>query len=400
MDRQRLADALAYEQERRSRLAKVVPMPSDGQPEVAPTPSLRSNVENLSIGLGEGLTNQLEGVKALVTDPIGSAKGAYEAVKGVVRDPSVIAQALREMGSKATSGPLGAGEVVGEMIGPMRGRPSPDMLELDVYHGTPHRFPATEANPLGEFDASKIGTGEGAQVYGHGVYFAEAPDVAKGYRERLSGTNPNVFRLGENEFSIVGGSPEVKKFVSAAKQKGFSTESAVLAYQTLRQFDGNLNAASGELGWRDISGPFDEEAANLLRAVQFKPEGGALYKADLPDEMIDRMLDWDKPLSKDTPQAVKDAFNKLAQDYPELKDKLFAAYREGKPGRHYYSLLNDYAKTGDLVKNQSFASDAMRQAGIPGIKYLDAGSRDGGSGTRNFVVFPGEEKNVRILERK
>jgi hypothetical protein len=98
MDRQRLADALAYEQERRSRLAKVVPMPSDGQPEVAPTPSLRSNVENLSIGLGEGLTNQLEGVRALVTDPIGSAKGAYEAVRGVVRDPSVIAQALTRNG--------------------------------------------------------------------------------------------------------------------------------------------------------------------------------------------------------------------------------------------------------------------------------------------------------------
>jgi hypothetical protein len=38
--------------------------------------------------------------------------------------------------------------------------------------------------------------------------------------------------------------------------------------------------------------------------------------------------------------------------------------------------------------------------GIPGIKYADAGSRgQGGSGTRNFVVFPGEEKNVRILER-
>jgi hypothetical protein len=80
MDRQRLADALAYEQERRSRLASVVPMPSDGQPEVAPTPSLRSNVENLSIGLGEGLTNQLEGVRALVTDPIGTAKNAYEAL--------------------------------------------------------------------------------------------------------------------------------------------------------------------------------------------------------------------------------------------------------------------------------------------------------------------------------
>jgi hypothetical protein len=69
MDRQRLADALAYEQERRSRLAKVVPMPSDGQPEVAPTPSLRSNVENLSSGLGQAGVNILEGNKGVSNRP-------------------------------------------------------------------------------------------------------------------------------------------------------------------------------------------------------------------------------------------------------------------------------------------------------------------------------------------
>ena len=39
-----------------------------------------------------------------------------------------------------------------------------------VWHGSPHKFD--------KFDSSKIGTGEGAQAYGHGVYFAESPDVA------------------------------------------------------------------------------------------------------------------------------------------------------------------------------------------------------------------------------
>jgi hypothetical protein len=42
---------------------------------------------------------------------------------------------------------------------------------------------------------------------------------------------------------------------------------------------------------------------------------------------------------------------------------------------------------------------ALRQAGIPGIKYLDEGLRSAGAGTRNFVVFPGEEKSMTILER-
>ena len=50
--------------------------------------------------------------------------------------------------------------------GMSRGAVSP----LDVWHGTPHKFPPTPRNPLGEFDASKIGTGEGSQAYGHGIY--------------------------------------------------------------------------------------------------------------------------------------------------------------------------------------------------------------------------------------
>ena len=323
-----------------------------------------------------------------------------------------------------------ASAVPGGKLAGLLKRYDPTRLELDVYHGTPHKFPATEANPLGEFDASKIGTGEGAQAYGHGTYFAEAPDVAKGYRERLSGTNPNVFRLGDNEFSIVGGSPEVKKFVSAAKQKGFSTESAALAYQTLRQFDGNLNAAAGELGWRDISGPFDEEAANLLRAVQFKPEGGALYKADLPDEMIDRMLDWDKPLSEqrelatpilkelgylrptdDGPRQFSQAVKALALEHGgfgesgatgmALFNAIYKGLQQGKPKAINLAKRMNLNEREMFMEASPLASEVMKRMGIPGIKYLDAGSRgQGGSGTRNFVVFPGEEKKVRILERK
>ena len=48
-----------------------------------------------------------------------------------------------------------------------------------VWHGSPYRFD--------KFDASKIGTGEGAQAYGHGLYLAESPDVAKSYRDVLGG---------------------------------------------------------------------------------------------------------------------------------------------------------------------------------------------------------------------
>lgn len=44
---------------------------------------------------------------------------------------------------------------------------------MTVWHGSPHKF--------SKFDMSKIGTGEGAQAYGHGLYMAESPEVAKTY---------------------------------------------------------------------------------------------------------------------------------------------------------------------------------------------------------------------------
>ena len=47
----------------------------------------------------------------------------------------------------------------------------------------------------------------------------------------------------------------------------------------------------------------------------------------------------------------------------------------------------------------SGAADVLRQAGIPGIRYLDGGSRTAGQGSSNYVVFPGNESLLTILER-
>jgi hypothetical protein len=61
---------------------------------------------------------------------------------------------------------------------------------------------------------------------------------------------------------------------------------------------------------------------------------------------------------------------------------------------------NVYNALSKKMGGKVAASEVLRQAGIPGIKYFDAGSRDVGNGTRNFVIFPGEEHNLKILERK
>ena len=65
---------------------------------------------------------------------------------------------------------------------------------ITAYHGSPHEFD--------EFDTSKIGTGEGAQAYGHGLYFAESEPVAKQYRERLGKTQETSGETIADQFVI------------------------------------------------------------------------------------------------------------------------------------------------------------------------------------------------------
>jgi hypothetical protein len=50
---------------------------------------------------------------------------------------------------------------------------------IRAYHGSPHDFD--------RFSMDHVGSGEGAQAYGRGLYFAEAEDVARNYRDALSG---------------------------------------------------------------------------------------------------------------------------------------------------------------------------------------------------------------------
>jgi len=56
-----------------------------------------------------------------------------------------------------------------------------------VWHGSPHAFV--------KFDSSKIGTGEGAQAYGHGLYLAEAPDVSKTYMRTQINNAPELEQM-------------------------------------------------------------------------------------------------------------------------------------------------------------------------------------------------------------
>lgn len=397
-DRQRLAQALAAEAARRKMFESIPEAAGQGLPQAPERPmGWNDYLENLSIGLGRGAVNNLEGIKGMVTSPVETLKGVATGVTEAVRNPRMVAEALKQTGQRAMSGPLGLGEVIGENVNMMRVPGKPVMAELDVYHGTPHRFPATEANPLGEFDASKIGTGEGAQAYGHGIYYAENPDVAKGYQSSLS---------ADRGFSFEGKTgltrAEVQDMVNAKYGKGYLDNilrPSGVADSFIDDMVTGVTRAEGAYPKQYKPGSERAKLYDELRGKITHASPGSLYKADLPDEMIDRMLDWDKPFVSQ-PKSVKELIRKSGL-YKEYRENLsnFASpsgtRNQKMRGENFLAYL-EHKLGGDIQ-----ASEYLQSLGIPGIKYLDAGSRGaGGTGTRNFVVFPGEEKKVRILERK
>jgi hypothetical protein len=297
----------------------------------------------------------------------------------------------------------------GRMLGGMR-RGGPIMSELDVYHGTPHRFEPTEANPLGEFDASKIGTGEGAQAFGHGIYYAENPGVAKSYQFVNAKIDPDTVTYnGKSMQSLYDAAMRKQTAAHRLKdEKSIQKANAELAFWEQMMVSNHPDQVIADVMANPEDWPEYTQFVKGLDRAKFKnvEQAGNLYKADLPDEMIDRMLDYDNPLTQQ-PKNVQAALAKLGDPQEKLDaydDALLKALFEnaadpGSVPRNpsgadiLKKLENQYGRKG--------ASDYLRELGIPGIRYLDAGSRgQGGSGTRNFVVFPGEEKKVKILERK
>jgi hypothetical protein len=238
-----------------------------------------------------------------------------------------------------------------------------------VYHGSPHRFVATAKNPLGEFDPTKIGTGEGAQAYGYGHYVAESPNVAKDYQTTIS----------KDKFLTSNGLFDPSSLehlnVRAEIRKG-NLNKAIETAQKYASPDADYPEVAAK-AMRDLQKLEQLRASGGIRTNQ-----GNLYKVDLPDEAVARMLDWDKPFNQQ-PAEVKSFLSKVSFNLPK-DDQIIGEW------------LAPRLKEG----MSSYWADDMRKANIPGIKYLDEGSRAKGEGTRNFVVFPGNEGLLNILGRE
>jgi hypothetical protein len=270
--------------------------------------------------------------------------GAFANSLGMVPTPQQ--EALQE--------PLIAPETYG--IGTMLKKAAPMLpgaLGMTVFHGSPHKFD--------KFDMSKIGTGEGVQAFGHGLYFAENPGVAKDYAKRLGRKQPFIDAL--QEYYAPG-----KVLPNGDKVASLNNPTNLAAWTV------TVQKPTGE------TITHSKTPAEVAKTVG----KGNLYKVDLPDDSIAKMLDWDKPLSQQ-PEHIGKAIQPLL-------DEMKAAGRLDKNGPIRKAWENPTGQTlmtslDYYLGGQANTSRKLKDLGITGIKYKDAGSRVAKEGTSNFVVF-------------
>ena len=306
----------------------------------------------------------------LLSDPVGSAAQTA----GLLGDKHREMQALQAQAFPDQSRPFKVGDskALGQMAdamltGPLGFAPA----GITVWHGSPYKFD--------KFDSSKIGTGEGAQAYGTGHYTAEAKDVGREYAQSV--------KANTNQLMSIGASHGLPEDVSS---------NLISALQSGKNFDPMLDSARKMIDNPLVPIKQQEAARRLLdhemaayNAWSEWSQPGFLYKVDLPDDQVAKMLDWDKPLSQQTPDVQAALRKEMGADWERAWSNLQGvnAYDVIAGGRH-----------GNPQGNIQ-AAEKLRSAGIPGIRYLDGGSRGAGGGTSNFVVFPGNEGLLSILER-
>jgi GNAT superfamily N-acetyltransferase len=254
----------------------------------------------------------------------------------------------------------------------------PQVLNQSVFHGTPHVWAPEPGFPHGRPRLDKMGTGEGAQAFGWGWYSAENGAVAEGYRKLDS----RVLRADGTEI-ITGQEKDAAELAAVAKYKSDGDRT-----QATRMLE-----ATGRFADTSLKAKYDEAVELLLdnaKLPEVKP-AGQLYSLDIPDSVLPRLLDWDKPLSEQTPEVRKALkSSKIWQDVIEEEGT-----RYDPDAVRFYEMVKQ--RTG---KSDKAASEYLASIGIVGNRYLDGGSRADGKGTYNYVIWdqPTLDK-VALLER-
>ena len=260
--------------------------------------------------------------------------------------------------------------------------PDADVMEQSVFHGTPHIWPPEPGFPHGRPRLDKIGTGEGAQAYGWGWYSAENAQVGTEYARK--GVTQNILDVTpENDYEEA-----IQSFVKA--------EADLNGVNALDIVNEQRRDIATFVATRDAFTSDDDAMSKALQAIDAlvsRSTPSSLYRLDIPNDVLPKLLDWDKPLSEQTKE-VKAALkgtgfaNKPTTSGKTIYDNIAITKAEESGG--------GLGRDGD----QKAASEYLASIGIPGNKYLDQGSRGKGDGTYNYVLWDQKVLDrVALLER-
>jgi hypothetical protein len=242
-----------------------------------------------------------------------------------------------------------------------------------TYHGTPHVWPPEKGFPHGRPRLDKTGTGEGAAAYGWGWYSAEAEGTGKEYRERLAhdGINKKIEREYNQE---VLDSWKSFKQISPEQAREFMLAIKDIAYNTPSEEDYAAELQNTLGGYSKVEDIDVSDAKRVTFPEDFftRKEAASLYKLDIPDDVIPKLLDWDKPADKKI--WVKILTQMRKENLPDIWSDSGMGKIHGLIGNETGQKI--YASLSKTLGSYKNVSEFLARAGIPGNKYLDQMSRD------------------------
>jgi len=235
--------------------------------------------------------------------------------------------------------------------------------KIKAYHGSPHSFD--------RFSTDAIGTGEGAQAYSRGLYFAEREATALSYRDALT---PRDLDYEE----------DLMRKYNAAESNGDYARMEMLeramTHDTPSDFRDLASDTDYDEDYRQLASDMADEIEST--GTNF----GSMYEVEIDVEDAD-LLNWDVPLDEQ-PQKVQDALRKTDW-YEDAEARVYES--AGNRGDNPYGadLLRDLEEDGP-----EYAAEALREAGIQGVKYADALTRFSKNKTNNYVIFNDEYVDI------
>ena len=252
-----------------------------------------------------------------------------------------------------------------------------------AWHGSPYDFE--------QFDLGAMGSGEGRQVHGWGLYFAKDRKISEGYKDFLKNLRSTVVIDGKKFIGYKNGFRDEEGNRPSDKKLRF----ALLNLSLEGSREKAIQRVS-ELARTSKGTGFEEDYAGALKILKDsqtasveRPEA-KLYEVDIPDN--DVLLDEDKFL-QDQPKKVK----KAIADYYRSRPDSYSAPEDDSlkgsttTGESFYKDVVFQMKREGSTNPKRDASLLLNSLGIKGFTY--EGNKDG----RCFVVF--DDKAISIIDK-